>query len=121
VSGPLNHYLYEIIGRIFAGRKGLKYTLAQLLATNLIISPIINAVYLVAMQVIDGDWSIDKSKNALRQHLLPMLKINWALSPLVQLTAYRYLPPSAWVPSFNLAGFIFGTYINIVNKLFPSR
>lgn len=42
ISGPLNHILYDILNRIIAERKGVRYAVAQLLAANLIISPILN-------------------------------------------------------------------------------
>jgi peroxisomal membrane protein 2 len=42
VSGPLNHVLYDILNRVFAGKTGPKAKLLQLLASNLIISPIFN-------------------------------------------------------------------------------
>lgn len=42
VSGPLNHVLYDILNKVFAGKTGPKAKLLQLLASNLIISPIFN-------------------------------------------------------------------------------
>ncbi|RKP09051.1 hypothetical protein THASP1DRAFT_7302, partial [Thamnocephalis sphaerospora] len=116
VNGPLNHMLYDILARVFAGRSGFKYTLAQLLAANLCISPIMNSVYLSAMEVIAGRAHPAQIKLALQQRLLPMMRISWVLSPAIQLSAYSYLPQALWVPYFNFSSFLFGTYINAVAK-----
>jgi len=42
VSGPLNHVLYDTLNKVFAGKTGPKAKLLQLLASNLILSPIFN-------------------------------------------------------------------------------
>ncbi|KAI8056019.1 hypothetical protein BDF22DRAFT_673277 [Syncephalis plumigaleata] len=117
ISGPLNHALYDILNRIIAGRKDIRYAIAQLLAANLIISPILNTVYLSAMEVIAGRPQIHHIRGAVTRGLLPMLRISWMLFPLVQISAQRYLPPQLWVPYFNLVGFVFGVYFNIVAKM----
>ncbi|RKP25055.1 hypothetical protein SYNPS1DRAFT_1446, partial [Syncephalis pseudoplumigaleata] len=113
VSGPLNHYLYDLLNRVVAGRKGTRYVIGQLLAANLIISPILNTVYLAAMEVIaTGRPRIGQMQLAVRRGLMPMMRTSWMLFPLVQLSAQRYLPPQLWVPYFNLVGFVFGVYFN---------
>lgn len=40
VSAPLGHFLVGLLQKAFAGKTGLKYRLAQLLASNLLIAPI---------------------------------------------------------------------------------
>ncbi|KAI8987768.1 hypothetical protein BDF20DRAFT_852117 [Mycotypha africana] len=121
ISGPLNHYLYElmnaILGRLFAGKppgKGLK--IAQLLFANLIISPTMNSVYLTAMAVIAGVTSPAKLKANLKQGLLRMQKISWVMSPCSMIFAQNFLAPTTWVPFFNFIAFLFGTYMNTMIK-----
>jgi hypothetical protein len=43
ISGPLSHFMYEIMNKIFAGKTGPKVKIGQLLFSNLIISPIMNS------------------------------------------------------------------------------
>lgn len=43
ISGPLSHFLYEIMNKVFAGKTGRGVKIGQLLFSNLIISPTINS------------------------------------------------------------------------------
>lgn len=43
ISGPLAHFLYEIMNKVFAGKSGSKVKIGQLLFSNLLISPIMNS------------------------------------------------------------------------------
>ncbi|CEG79101.1 hypothetical protein RMATCC62417_13609 [Rhizopus microsporus] len=116
VSGPLNHLLYEIMNKAFAGKTGPKVKVGQLLFSNLIISPVMNSVYLTAMAVLAGIRSPAKLKATVKAGLLPMQKVSWVVSPLTLLFAQNFLPPTTWVPFFNLVAFVFGTYINTMVK-----
>jgi hypothetical protein len=69
------------------------------------------------MEVIAGRPKLHQIRNAVSHGLLPMMHISWMLFPLVQISAQRYLPPQLWVPYFNLFGFVFGVYFNIVAKM----
>lgn len=42
VSGPLNHLLYEIMNKLFAGKPAKQAKIGQLLFSNLVISPTMN-------------------------------------------------------------------------------
>ncbi|KAG1142858.1 hypothetical protein G6F37_001280 [Rhizopus arrhizus] len=116
ISGPLAHFLYEIMNKVFAGKSGPKVKIGQLLFSNLLISPIMNSVYLTAMSIIAGVRSPAKLKANIKTGLLPMQKISWIISPLTLLVAQNMLPPTTWVPFFNLVAFVFGTYINTMVK-----
>jgi hypothetical protein len=43
VAGPLNHYWYELMNKVFAGKTGTKVKIGQLLFQNFIISPFMNS------------------------------------------------------------------------------
>lgn len=43
ISGPLSHFMYEIMNKVFAGKTGNGVKIGQLLFSNLIISPIMNS------------------------------------------------------------------------------
>ncbi|KAI9246608.1 hypothetical protein BY458DRAFT_536868 [Sporodiniella umbellata] len=116
VSGPLNHALYELMNKVFAGKTGPKQKVGQLLFANLIISPIMNSVYLTAMAILAGVRSPEKLKANLKVGLLPMQKVSWVVSPITLIFAQNFLPPTIWVPFFNLVAFVFGTYINTMVK-----
>ncbi|KAG1453904.1 hypothetical protein G6F56_007452 [Rhizopus delemar] len=116
VSGPLNHLLYEIMNKLFAGKTGAKQKVGQLLFSNLVISPIMNTVYLTAMAILAGVRSPEKLKANIKAGLLPMQKVSWVVSPVTLILAQRFLPPTTWVPFFNFVAFVFGTYINTMVK-----
>ncbi|KAI8326226.1 hypothetical protein GQ54DRAFT_106872 [Martensiomyces pterosporus] len=118
ISGPLNHFLYEILNKVFANRPKTKLnTLLTILAQNLIISPILNSVFLAANAVIAGERNIDNVIQIVRSRLLGMMKVSWVVFPSVQLFAAKFLPPLVWVPFFNLIAFTFGTYFNTQGKI----
>ncbi|KAG0742904.1 hypothetical protein G6F57_000864 [Rhizopus arrhizus] len=116
ISGPLNHLMYEIMNKLFAGKSGPKVKVGQLLFSNLIISPVMNSVYLTAMAILAGVRSPAKLKANIKAGLLPMQKVSWVVSPLTLVFAQSFLPPTTWVPFFNLVAFVFGTYINTMIK-----
>ncbi|ORX51646.1 hypothetical protein DM01DRAFT_1337152 [Hesseltinella vesiculosa] len=116
ISGPINHFLYEIMNKVFAGKTGPKVKIGQLLFANLIISPIMNSVYLSAMTFMAGGRSVAQMKAAVRGGLLRMQRMSWVISPISMLTAQRFLPQHTWVPFFNLIAFVFGTYMNTLLK-----
>ncbi|KAG2211675.1 hypothetical protein INT47_008772 [Mucor saturninus] len=116
VSGPLNHFLYEIMNKVFAGKTGSSVKIGQLLFSNLIISPIMNSVYLTAMAIMAGVRSPAQLKANIKKGLLPMQKVSWIISPLSMTFAQKFLAPTTWVPFFNLLAFVFGTYMNTMIK-----
>ncbi|KAI7904900.1 uncharacterized protein BX663DRAFT_503960 [Cokeromyces recurvatus] len=116
ISGPLNHCLYELMNKIFAGKTGKGVKIGQLLFSNLVISPIMNSVYLTAMAILAGVHSPEKLKANIKNGLLHMQKVSWTISPVTLIFAQNFLPPSTWVPFFNLIAFVFGTYVNTTIK-----
>ncbi|KAJ2727145.1 hypothetical protein GGI07_000029 [Coemansia sp. Benny D115] len=118
ISGPLNHFLYEILNKVFANRpKNKLNTLLTILAQNIIISPILNSVFLAANAIIAGERSIENVVAIVKARLLGMMKVSWVVFPCVQLFAARALPPLVWVPFFNAVAFTFGTYFNTQGKM----
>lgn len=43
IAGPLNHLLYEIMGKLLAGKPAKQAKIGQLLFSNFIISPTMNS------------------------------------------------------------------------------
>ncbi|KAJ1665352.1 hypothetical protein IW140_001478 [Coemansia sp. RSA 1813] len=118
VSGPLNHFLYELLNKVFANRPKTKLnTFLAILAQNIVISPILNSVFLAANAVIAGERSIENIAGVVRARLLGMMKVSWVVFPCVQLFAAKALPPLVWVPFFNAIAFTFGTYFNTQGKI----
>ncbi|KAI9031673.1 hypothetical protein CLU79DRAFT_729587 [Phycomyces nitens] len=116
ISGPLNHFLYEIMNKLFAGKTGNKVKVGQLLFANLIISPIMNTVYVSTMAILAGSTSLAQVKQAVKNSLLSMQKVSWVISPVSMTVAQTFLPQATWVPFFNLIAFFFGTYVNTMIK-----
>ncbi|KAJ3103376.1 hypothetical protein HDU97_010214 [Phlyctochytrium planicorne] len=116
VSGPLGHHLYLALERAFAGKVGPGWSIAKLLASNLILAPIQNSVYLFAMGIIAGQ-NVAQAIKTVQTRLLSVMKTTWLVFPVIQAFAFRTLPPSTWLPFFNVVAFSIGLYINILTKL----
>ena len=54
ISAPLGHILVTTLQKAFAGRTTPRDKLLQIIASNLIVSPIQNSVFLMSMAVIAG-------------------------------------------------------------------
>ncbi|KAF3902822.1 hypothetical protein AA313_de0205906 [Arthrobotrys entomopaga] len=116
ISAPLGHLLINILQRAFKGRTSTRAKILQILVSNFIVSPIQNVVYLASMAVIAGARKKENVKAMVRTGFFPVMKVSWITSPLALAFAQKFLPEHAWVPFFNLIGFIIGTYVNALTK-----
>ncbi|KAI8917066.1 hypothetical protein DFJ77DRAFT_499437 [Powellomyces hirtus] len=116
IGGPMGHFLYALMDRIFRGKTGVGTAIGKLLFGNLVIAPIQTAVYLAAMAYIAGA-NVRTIIQTIKTRLLPLLKITWMVFPTVQIIAIRYIRPELWLPFFNAVSFVFGTYTNVSTKL----
>lgn len=116
VSAPLGHVLISILQRVFAGRTSVKAKILQILASNLVVAPIQNSVYLIFMAIIAGARTFHQIRATVKAGFWPVMKVSWVTSPLCLAFAQKFLPQETWVPFFNIIGFIIGTYINSHTK-----
>ncbi|KAI9375611.1 hypothetical protein BJX61DRAFT_102564 [Aspergillus egyptiacus] len=116
VSAPLGHFLVGILQRVFAGRTSLKAKILQILASNLVVSPIQNIVYLSCMAIIAGARTFHQVRATVKAGFMPVMKVSWITSPLALAFAQKFLPEHTWVPFFNIVGFFIGTYVNTHTK-----
>ncbi|GIZ46463.1 hypothetical protein CKM354_000958900 [Cercospora kikuchii] len=116
ISAPLGHVMISILQKLFAGRTSLRAKILQILVSNLIISPIQNAVYLTSMAIIAGARTFHQIRATVKAGFMPVMKVSWITSPIALAFAQAFLPNEVWVPFFNLIGFIIGTYINAHTK-----
>ncbi|KAK0723025.1 hypothetical protein B0T26DRAFT_245754 [Lasiosphaeria miniovina] len=116
VSAPLGHFLIWALQKTFKGRTSLKAKILQILVSNLIIAPIQNTVYLVAMALIAGAKTFHQVRATVRVGFWKVMRVSWITSPICLAFAQKFLPESTWLPFFNFVSFIIGTYINTVTK-----
>ena len=116
VSAPMGHVLVTLLQRAFAGRTSTRDKIMQIIASNLLISPTQNVVYLSSMAMIAGARSFDQVKATVKAGFLPIMRVSLLTSPLTLAIAQRYLAPHTWVPFFNLVGFVVSVYINTMTK-----
>lgn len=116
ISAPLGHLLITILQKAFANRTSTRAKILQILASNLIVAPIQNVVYLASMAVIAGARKKENVRAMVRTGFFPVMKVSWITSPIALAFAQKFLPPHAWVPFFNMIGFVIGTYINSLTK-----
>ncbi|CAN8096842.1 unnamed protein product [Discula destructiva] len=116
VSAPLGSLLIYLLQKVFKGRTSLRAKILQILASNLIIAPIQNSVYLTAMALIAGARTYHQVRATVRVGFWKVMKVSWITSPICLAFAQKFLPENTWVPFFNLVSFVLGTYINTVTK-----
>ncbi|KAK3680148.1 hypothetical protein LTR78_000525 [Recurvomyces mirabilis] len=116
ISAPLGHVMISLLQRMFAGRTSLRAKILQIVVSNLIVSPIQNAVYLTSMAVIAGARTFHQIRATVRAGFMPVMKVSWITSPIALAFAQAFLPQETWVPFFNFIGFVIGTYINTHTK-----
>jgi hypothetical protein len=116
ISAPLGHVLIGFLQKVFAGRTSLRAKILQILASNLIIAPIQNTVYLISMALIAGARTFHQVRATVRAGFFPVMKVSWITSPIALAFAQKFLPEHLWVPFFNLVAFVIGTYVNTVTK-----
>ncbi|PSR83748.1 integral membrane protein [Coniella lustricola] len=116
VSAPLASLMIWLLQKVFAGRTSLRAKILQILASNLIIAPIQNSVYLVAMAIIAGARTYHQVRATVRVGFWKVMRVSWITSPICLAFAQKFLPENVWVPFFNLVSFIIGTYINTITK-----
>ncbi|EAQ88921.1 hypothetical protein CHGG_05540 [Chaetomium globosum CBS 148.51] len=116
VSAPLGHFLIWLLQKIFSGRTSLRAKILQILFSNLVIAPIQNGVYLVAMSLIAGAETFQQVKATVRASFWKVMRVSWITSPICLAFAQKFLPENTWMPFFNLVSFILGIYINTIAK-----
>jgi small basic protein len=116
VSAPLGHFLIWLLQLTFRGRTSLKAKIMQIVVSNLIIAPIQNTVYLVAMALIAGAHTYHQVRATVKVGFWKVMRVSWITSPICLAFAQKFLPDQLWVPFFNVVSFIIGTYINTITK-----
>ncbi|VVT50344.1 uncharacterized protein SAPINGB_P002716 [Magnusiomyces paraingens] len=116
VSAPLSHYLVNALQRAFKGKTGGAWKIAQIVASQLLVTPIQNSVFLIFMSVFAGARSLSQVYASWKQAFLTVQKSSWISSPLVMAFAQKFIPEHAWVPFFSLFAFFLVTYNNIIVK-----
>ncbi|KIM66321.1 hypothetical protein SCLCIDRAFT_111170 [Scleroderma citrinum Foug A] len=116
VSAPLGHYLVGLLQKTFAGKVGVKYRIAQLLASNFLVAPIQTSAFLASMAVINGAKSLEEIIRTVRAGFFAVIRVTWIVSPLSMVFAQKFLPMELWVPFFNVVQFALGTLFNIKVK-----
>ncbi|KAF8898888.1 hypothetical protein BD779DRAFT_44837 [Infundibulicybe gibba] len=113
VSAPISHFLIGALQRAFAGKTSTKAKIAQILASNLLVSPIQASAYLASMAIINGAKSMDEVIKTVKAGFFQVIRISWVVSPLTMTIAQKFIPVDLWVPFFNAVQFVLGTYFNI--------
>jgi len=113
VSAPMSHILVGFLQKAFAGKTSLRARVAQIIANNLLVSPIQASVYLGSMAVINGATSIDEVVKTVKAGFFSVVRVSWVVSPLSMTIAQNFIPVELWVPFFNAIQFVLGTYFNM--------
>lgn len=68
------------------------------------------------MAIIAGARTLHQVRATVRAGFMPVMKVSWISSPIALAFAQKFLPEQAWVPFFNVVGFVIGTYVNTHTK-----
>ncbi|KAM9911562.1 hypothetical protein OXX69_003382 [Metschnikowia pulcherrima] len=129
LSTPVAHYYYGFLNKIFAGKQSPKHKLLQLAATLCTLSPLLSAVYVSWLSIINSYQYSGKGLRVDLGRLLSVVKAGlknnfWlvyktsAVTLLVALTlAQNFVPPELWVVFTNFAYFVVGTIQNTKIKI----
>ncbi|KAJ3782071.1 hypothetical protein GGU10DRAFT_364747 [Lentinula aff. detonsa] len=118
ISAPLSHFLVGALQKAFAGKTGTRARVAQIVTSNLLISPIQASTYLASMAIISGARSTNDIIKTIQSGFWSVIRVSWTVNPLVIAIAQNYIPLHLWVPFFNAVQFVLGTYFNYrVKKL----
>lgn len=91
VSGPVAHYLYSTLDKIFSRSRSpgdLKSLVLKLIASNTVISPILNGLYLTALSLMAG-LPPSRVIKVLVERLPEMMRVSWMIFPAIQFIAFR--------------------------------
>lgn len=116
VSAPLGHYLVGLLQKAFTGKVGVKYRVAQLVASNFLVAPVQTTVFLASMAIINGAKSLDEVIRTVKGGFWAVIRVTWIVSPLSMIFAQQFVPTELWVPFFNMVQFTLGTLFNIKVK-----
>ncbi|GAA6044064.1 hypothetical protein JCM8097_005011 [Rhodosporidiobolus ruineniae] len=116
VAAPLDHHLYELLGRVFAGRTSEKARVLEVVASNTVILPIQNAVYLAVLSVIGGARSAKQVFAEVKTGFLEVMRFTVVVATLALVFAQRFLPASSWTVFFSIVGASMDTVINVQEK-----
>ncbi|CAH0044121.1 unnamed protein product [Clonostachys solani] len=116
ISAPLGHFLIWLLQFTFKGRTSLRAKITQIIVSNILIAPIQNTVYLVAMALIAGARTYHQVRATVKVGFWKVMRVTWITSPICLAFAQKFLPDQLWVPFFNIVSFVIGTYINTVTK-----
>ncbi len=83
--GPLGHYLYQLLERLFEGHTGAAAGILRLIAVNVGIIPCQMIVYFVSTGLIMG---LSKAQiiARIKAGYLPLLLITWKFFPIIQVS-----------------------------------
>ncbi|KAJ9102521.1 hypothetical protein QFC21_002922 [Naganishia friedmannii] len=102
--------------KIFAGKTDALSKILQIIAMQLIQSPITALAYISSMAVINGARSTEAIKKTVQAGYFSILKSMWISSPIAIAFAQKFLPAETWVVWFNLVSFTMGTFMTVLIK-----
>lgn len=113
VSGPLSHYLVQLVQKAFKrSKRGWATNVAQIIVLNIFVNPILAATFITWMSLMAGARTVSEIRDRLRGSMMSVLRSQWVASPVLIAFAQRYIPKLAWTPVFSFFAFILSTYHN---------
>lgn len=129
IATPISHNLFGILNKVFAGQLSPLMKLAQIAASLLTVTPVLSAVYVLWLSLINGykRQSCDPKKElssagrvvkfGLKNNFWNLYKTSATTTAISVAVAQKYLPPQLWVIFFTVVYFVVGTTQNTRFKL----
>jgi len=110
IGGPMGHYLYTALDRVFANAKFPLAQLVRVLTSSLVIMPITIGVFLIFTAIADN-LSYPEARAFLERTYFNVLKMAWRVFPLAQILVFKFFPNYMWLPVLLFVQFVFGIYV----------
>lgn len=129
IATPISHQLYVVLGRLFPGKLSPARKAAQIITSLCTISPVLSAVFVSWLSVING-YRVKTSdvkqelqrvvlviKAGMKTSFWPIYRKSAQTTLVAMVFAQSFLPQQLWVVFFTFVFFVLGTIQNTRFKL----
>jgi len=102
VKGPLEFVMYSAMDQLLINQQGLLRLIGRLFLANVFLVPI-DVLLNIGMRAIIERKRSNEIVHDLKHKYLPLLKLTWIMSPILQIIPFKFFPPLYWIPYFSFS------------------
>lgn len=113
ISGPWSHFWYNLLEVVETKLKLSTYqaVAVKVVLDQLVCTPPMTMVFFLYMAIVTGS-DLSEAIIDVRTHLLPTLRVNWVVWPLVQLITFGVIPLEFRVLFMSTAGIFWACFLS---------